>query len=61
MAKSPSCDAIYKGLAIASTCGATRIYATDFHNIKVDVFDDQWNVVTMPSDAFLVSRVPRAA
>jgi uncharacterized protein (TIGR03118 family) len=32
--------AVYKGLAIATdSTGTTRLYATDFHNSKVDVFD----------------------
>jgi uncharacterized protein (TIGR03118 family) len=36
--------AIYKGLAIAGN----RIYATDFHNGRVDVFDDSWSYVPLP-------------
>ena len=31
--------AIYKGLAIASTPAGDVLYATDFHNARVDVFD----------------------
>jgi uncharacterized protein (TIGR03118 family) len=31
--------AVYKGLAIAANNGALFLYATDFHNNKVDVFD----------------------
>jgi len=31
--------AIYKGLAIASTTSGDRLFATDFHNAKVDMFD----------------------
>ena len=31
--------AVYKGLAIAQNAGKSLIYATDFHNNKVDVFD----------------------
>src|SRR5207344_2947421 len=31
--------AIYKGLAIASGPGGDMLYATDFHNGRVDVFD----------------------
>lgn len=30
---------VYKGLAIASTASGDLLYATDFHNGKVDVFD----------------------
>ena len=33
--------AIFKGLAIAPTSGGDRLYATDFHNGKVDVFNEQ--------------------
>jgi len=32
-------SAIYKGLAIGSSGGTNYLYATDFHNGKVDVFD----------------------
>jgi len=39
--------AIYKGLAIASTPSGDRLYATDFHNARVDVFDESFNLVTM--------------
>lgn len=35
----PSTGGIYKGLAIDPTPGHERLYATDFHNGKVDVFD----------------------
>ena len=31
--------AIFKGLAIANTASGPQIYATDFHNDKVDVWD----------------------
>jgi uncharacterized protein (TIGR03118 family) len=37
-------DAIYKGLAIAGD----RLYATDFHNARVDVFDGSFGDVTIP-------------
>jgi len=36
--------ASYKGLAIA----ASRLYATDFANARVDVFDSAWQPVTSP-------------
>ena len=32
-------DAEYKGLAIGSTAQGNFLYATDFHNGRVDVFD----------------------
>ena len=39
--------AIFKGLAIASTANGDRLYATDFHNGRVDVFDDQFDAVNV--------------
>ncbi len=38
-------DAIFKGLAIASTPGGDMLYATDFHNGRVDVFDASFHQV----------------
>jgi uncharacterized protein (TIGR03118 family) len=38
--------AVYKGLAIASTPAGPRLYATDFHNGRVDVYDGSWNLVS---------------
>jgi hypothetical protein len=32
-------DASYKGLAIASTPAGSFLYAADFHNARIDVFD----------------------
>jgi len=37
--------AVYKGIATANDGGANFIYATDFHNAKVDVFDNNFNSV----------------
>src|SRR5262245_35441744 len=41
-------DANFKGLAIASTYAGDRLYATDFHNAKVDVFDGNFDPVHRP-------------
>jgi uncharacterized protein (TIGR03118 family) len=41
-------DANYKGLAIASPYGGDRLYAADFHNARVDVFDAEFNPVDRP-------------
>jgi uncharacterized protein (TIGR03118 family) len=38
-------DGSYKGLAIAATAAGPRLYAADFHNAKVDVFDGSFNPV----------------
>jgi uncharacterized protein (TIGR03118 family) len=40
--------AVYKGLAIATTANGPQLYATDFHNGRVDVFNGQWTSVTSP-------------
>ena len=39
-----SVGAVYKGLAIAND----RLYATDFHNGRVDVFDASFKLITTP-------------
>ncbi|OLC52052.1 MAG: TIGR03118 family protein [Chloroflexi bacterium 13_1_40CM_4_68_4] len=38
--------AVYKGLAIASTGAGDFLYAADFHNARVDVFDGSFNPVS---------------
>jgi uncharacterized protein (TIGR03118 family) len=43
-ADSSAAGAVYKGLAIA----AGRLYATDFHNGRVDVFDKAFAPVSLP-------------
>jgi len=37
--------AVYKGLALVSSGGANFLYATDFHNARVDVFDTTFTKV----------------
>ena len=50
--------AVYKGLAIATDAShVTRLYATDFHNGKVDVFDNTFHKVTV-SGGFSDSTLP---
>jgi uncharacterized protein (TIGR03118 family) len=39
--------ASYKGLAIDSTSAGTRLYAADFHNARVDVFDGSFASVAV--------------
>jgi len=46
--------AIYKGLATAND----RLYATDFHNARVDVFDASFGLVSLPG-AFSDLRIPK--
>jgi uncharacterized protein (TIGR03118 family) len=49
-----SVGAVYKGLATASD----RLYATDFHNARVDVFDASFNLMALPG-AFQDPKVPK--
>ena len=49
--------AIYKGLAIASTPAGTFLYAADFHNARIDVFDQGFNRVHL-SGSFTDPQVP---
>ncbi|MEP6883705.1 MAG: TIGR03118 family protein [Gammaproteobacteria bacterium] len=44
--------AVYKGLAIAQNGGKSFLYATDFHNSKVDVFDASFVKQTTSATAF---------
>ncbi|MEM5315031.1 TIGR03118 family protein [Paraburkholderia sp. JHI869] len=40
--------AVYKGLALAASNNANFLYATDFHNNKIDVFNTSFAKVSMP-------------
>lgn len=51
-------DAVYKGLAFASTRQGSRLYAADFHGAKIDVFDGTFAPVTLPPGRFTDSRLP---
>jgi uncharacterized protein (TIGR03118 family) len=50
--------AIYKGLAIANNGTANYLYATDFHNGKIDVFDAAYTKQPAASFPFADSTVP---
>jgi uncharacterized protein (TIGR03118 family) len=41
-------EAIYKGLALAANGTGNFLYATDFHNSKVDVFDKDFKPASLP-------------
>ncbi len=47
-AQAPAHGAIYKGLAIDSDTNGQFLYATDFHNGAIDIFDASFHAVTMP-------------
>jgi len=49
--------AIFKGLAIANTAAGPQIYATDFHNGQVDVWDASFAAVRRPG-AFTDPAIP---
>jgi uncharacterized protein (TIGR03118 family) len=49
--------AVYKGLAISNGASGPRLYATDFHNGRVDVFDGGWHLITAPG-AFVDPSLP---
>jgi uncharacterized protein (TIGR03118 family) len=49
--------AIYKGIAITGNGTQARLYATDFHNGKVDVFGPDFQPVTLPN-GFVDPRLP---
>lgn len=51
-------SAVYKGLAIASMNGAQFLYATNFANGSVDVFDSAFHPVALSANAFQDPRVP---
>ncbi len=45
-------DSNYKGAALAANHGQAMLYATNFHEGKVDVFDSHWNLVGAFTDPF---------
>ncbi|MDR5756215.1 TIGR03118 family protein [Caballeronia sp. LZ035] len=55
---SSASGAIYKGLALGTLpSGGHRLYATDFHNNRVDVFDGAFNRITAPG-GFRDTQIP---
>jgi len=50
--------AVFKGLAISNGASGPRLYATDFANGQVDVFDGSWNPVNTPG-AFVDPMLPK--
>jgi uncharacterized protein (TIGR03118 family) len=51
-------NADYKGLALASSGGANYLYAANFHNNSVDVFDTNFAPHSFGSSAFQDSTIP---
>jgi uncharacterized protein (TIGR03118 family) len=52
-----STRAVYKGLAMGSVGDKTFLYAANFRNARIDVFNDQFQRVTLPGD-FQDSQIP---
>jgi uncharacterized protein (TIGR03118 family) len=50
--------AIFKGMALSGSGSGQLLYATDFHNGVVDVFDSNFAPVTLPVNAFTDDRLP---
>jgi len=50
--------AIFKGLALSGSGSGQLLYATDFHNGVVDIFDATFAPVTLPVNAFVDDRLP---
>jgi uncharacterized protein (TIGR03118 family) len=50
--------AIYKGVAISGNGSGTLLYATDFHNGKVDVFDSTFKPVSLSDRPFHDPNLP---
>lgn len=52
-------NAIYKGLTLASTASGSRLYAANFSQARVDVFDGMFMPVTLAPGAFRDPQVPK--
>jgi uncharacterized protein (TIGR03118 family) len=50
--------AIYKGVAISGTGRGTLLYATDFHNGKIDVYNSAFQPVYLPDMPFRDPQLP---
>ncbi|HUJ20671.1 MAG TPA: TIGR03118 family protein [Bryobacteraceae bacterium] len=57
LADNSASNAIYKGCALGGTADAPLLYATDFHNGKVDVWDGNFNPV-QNANAFVDPNIP---
>lgn len=55
---SSTTGAIYKGIALSAGGSGQLLYATDFHNARVDVFDNTFAAATLPAGAFTDPKLP---
>jgi len=58
VADSSAWGAIYKGLAYGANGSAHMLYAADFHNNRVDVFDTNFKPVALAAGAFKDTHLP---
>jgi uncharacterized protein (TIGR03118 family) len=58
VANRSSVGAVYTGLAIATTPAGDQLFAADFHNARIDVFDGSFNLVSNPS-AFVDKKISK--
>jgi uncharacterized protein (TIGR03118 family) len=50
---------VYKGLALSAGGNGSLLYATDFHNNKIDVWDTNFTPVVLPAGAFVDPGLPK--
>lgn len=55
---STTTGAVYKGLALSAGGNGSLLYATDFHNNKIDVWDSTFATVTLSAGAFTDPTIP---
>ncbi|MGE5088337.1 MAG: TIGR03118 family protein, partial [Candidatus Levyibacteriota bacterium] len=55
---SATTGAVYKGLALSAGGSGSLLYATDFHNNRIDVWDSTFAPVTLPAGAFTDPAIP---
>jgi len=55
---SASTGAVYKGLALGAGGNGSLLYAADFHNNRIDVFDGTFKPVTLSTGAFSDPSLP---
>jgi uncharacterized protein (TIGR03118 family) len=53
-----SASAVYKGLALSAGGTGSLLYAADFHNARIDVFDSSFKPVELPMGAFTDPTIP---
>jgi uncharacterized protein (TIGR03118 family) len=49
---------VYKGLALAASTSGNRLYAANFSDARIDVFDGNWDPVPLAATAFQDPRIP---